>query len=77
MLLHATMNHTLQTTGLVISISSRRGVTPGKDVRVCTDLIPICEYMCNFQVSSYLHRQTTFREGNARKSTMVIAHSVE
>ena len=64
----ATRNHTLQTTGLVISISSRRGVTPGRDVRVCTDLIPICKYMPIFQVSSYLHRQTTFREGNARKS---------
>ena len=40
----ATRNHTLPTTGLAISISSRRGVTPGKDVRVCTDLIPICKY---------------------------------
>ena len=68
----ATRNHTLQTKGLVISISSRRGVTPGRDVRVCTDLIPICKYMSIFQVSSNLHRQTTFREGNASKSTMVI-----
>ena len=42
----ATRNHTLQTAGLAISISSRRGVTPRMDVRVCTDLIPICKYMC-------------------------------
>ena len=68
----ATRNHTLQTTGLVISISSRRGVTPRMDVRVCTDLIPICKYMCIVQVSGNMHRQTTFREGKPRKSTMVI-----
>jgi hypothetical protein len=48
LLLQHVMENTLQTAGLFISISSRRGVTKERKFPVNTDLISICKYMGTF-----------------------------
>ena len=57
------MGNTLQTAGLFISISSRRGVRKERKFPVNTDLIPIRKYTCIVQVRGKVHRQTISAKG--------------